>query len=64
MGTVALITGILQLVPAAFSTYANIRADLSTEDQAQLDALVDAAKAAALASVATADAALDAAAKS
>ena len=63
METVALLTGLLQLVPTAFSTYASIRGDLSTEDQAALDALIDAAKAAALASVATADAALDAAAK-
>lgn len=54
---------VLNAAPQAMSLLQSARADLSANDQATVDAAIAAAKEAALADVAAADGALDAAAK-
>lgn len=55
MGTaaaLALVQGILGLVPSALATYAEIRSELDAQTQAQIDAMIAAIKPQALAAVA------------
>jgi len=54
---------VLDTVPSIFQTAANIRSDLSIEDQATLDSAITRAHTEALAAVTQADSDLDAAAK-
>jgi hypothetical protein len=59
----ALVQGILALVPAALSTYGEIRGTLDAKTQADVDALIAQIKPEALAAVAQAEADLDTAAR-
>ncbi len=61
---IATIFALLQAVPGIFATAQAVRADLSQNDQAALDAAIATAKAGALAAVSQAEADLQAAAKS
>jgi len=50
--TLALVQGILALVPSALSTYTEIRSEIDAKTQAEVDAMIAAIKPQALAAVA------------
>ncbi len=63
MNPLAIATALAQLIPAAMSAFNEIRSALSPQDQATLDAQIDAADKQRLTSWAVADAVLEAASK-